>query len=75
MQLMDAFAHRVGRRTPLHLPLFSKPFAKAIIREEHMQQVALPMPHRAPTPRVPGWKPKFLDYREGLDQVIEAWGT
>jgi hypothetical protein len=59
----------------LHLPLFSKPFAKAIIHEEHMQQVALPMPHRAPIPRVPGWNPKFPDYREGLDQVIEAWGT
>jgi hypothetical protein len=74
MQLTDAFAHRVGRRTPLHLPLFSKPLAHVIIREEHMQQVALPMPPRAPLPRVPGWKPTFPDYRDGLDQVIEAWG-
>lgn len=73
-RLMDAFAHRVGRRTPLHLPLFSKPLARIIVREEHMQQTALPMPARAPTPRVPGWKPKFADFREGLDQVIEAWG-
>ena len=75
MQLMDAFAHRVGRRTPLHLPLFSKPIAHVIIREEHMQQVALPMPPRAPLPRVPGWKAMFTDYRKGLDQIIEAWGT
>jgi nucleoside-diphosphate-sugar epimerase len=74
MHLMDAFAHRVGRRTPLHLPSWSKLVARAIIREEHMQQVALPMPPRAPTPRVPGWRPKFLDYRQGLDQVIDAWG-
>lgn len=73
MQLMDAFAHRVGRQTPLHLPLFSKPLAKVIVREEHMQQTALPMPPRAPTPRVPGWTPKFSDYRVGLDQVIETW--
>jgi nucleoside-diphosphate-sugar epimerase len=72
-KFMDAFAHRVGRRTPLHLPLFSKPLAKAIVCEEHMQQAALPMPHRLPTPRVPGWTPKFADYRAGLDQVIEAW--
>jgi nucleoside-diphosphate-sugar epimerase len=72
--LMDAFAHRVGRRYPLHLPLFSKPLAKVIVREEHMQQVALPMPPRAPRPRVPGWTPKFPDYRTGLDQVIGAWG-
>ena len=74
MTLMDAFAHRVGGRTPLHLPLFSRPLAKVIVREEHMQQTALAMPHRAPTPRVPGWKPKFSDYRNGLDQVIETWG-
>jgi hypothetical protein len=40
-----------------------------------MQQAALPMPPRAPMPRVPGWKPKFPDYRVGLDQVIEAWGN
>jgi nucleoside-diphosphate-sugar epimerase len=75
MHLMDAFAHRVGRRSPLHLPLFSKPLAHVIIREEHIQQAALPMPPRAPLPRVPGWKVMFPDYRKGLDQVIEAWDT
>lgn len=72
--LMDAFAHRVGRRNPLHLPWFSKPLAKVIVREEHMQQTALSMLPRAPKPRVPGWTPKFRDYRVGLDEVIEAWG-
>lgn len=72
-QLMDAFARRVGRRHPLHLPPWTKLFAKAIIGEVHMQQVALSMPAVAPRPRVPGWKPKFADYRAGLDQVIAAW--
>ncbi len=72
--LMDAFARRVGRRNPLHLPLFAKPLAKVIIREEHMQQTALAMPARAPSPSVPGWKPRFADYRDGLDEVIAAWG-
>jgi len=74
MKLMDAFARRVGRRTPLHLPLFSRPLAKVIVREEHMQQTALAMPPRAPTPGVPGWTPKLADYRKGLDEVVEAWG-
>lgn len=74
MQLMDAFAHRVGRRTPLHLPQLSKLLAKVIIREEHMQQTALPMPRRVPTPRVPRWKPRFPDYRNALDEVIDDWG-
>ena len=75
MQLMDAFAHRVGRRTPLHLPLCLRPFARVIVREEHMQQAALSMPPRAPKPNVPGWKPKFPNYRDGLDQILEAWET
>jgi nucleoside-diphosphate-sugar epimerase len=72
-QFMDAFARRVGRPRPLHLPLLSHLVARAIIREEHMQQTALGMPTRAPTPRVPGWKPRFPDCRKGFDQVIEAW--
>jgi nucleoside-diphosphate-sugar epimerase len=70
---MDAFAHRVGRPRPLHLPLLSHLVARAIISEEHMQQTALGMPPRAPSPRVPGWKPRFPDPLMGLDQVIEAW--
>lgn len=70
---MDAFAHRVGRRFPLHLPLRSRLLARAIIEPEHMQQTALPMPPDLPKPRVPGWKPKYADYRQGLDQVIGAW--
>ena len=73
MKFMDAFAHRVGRKIPLHLPLFSKPLAKVIVREEHMQQTALAMPARAPSSPVPGWKPRFSDYRKGLDQVVHAW--
>ena len=73
MQFMDAFAHRVGRPKPLHLPPYSQPLARLIIRKEHMQQTALAMSPRAPSPRLPGWKPKFADYRKGLDQVIEVW--
>jgi nucleoside-diphosphate-sugar epimerase len=70
---MDAFAHRVGRSRPLHLPLLSRLLARAIIRTEHMQQTALAMPAPTPSPRVPGWRPRFAAYGKGLDQVIEAW--
>jgi nucleoside-diphosphate-sugar epimerase len=72
-RFMDAFAHRVGRARPLHLPLRSRLLAHAIVCEEHMQQTALSMPARAPSPRVPGWRPRFADYRAGLDQVVAAW--
>ena len=71
--LMDGFAHRVGRARPLHLPLLSRRLARVIIRTEHMQQTALAMPPSAPSPRVPGWRPRFADCGSGLDQVIEAW--
>ena len=73
IQFMDAFAQRVGRARPLHLPLFSRPLAKVIIPEEHMQQTALSMPPRAPRPRVPGWSPKVTNFRQGLAATIAAW--
>jgi nucleoside-diphosphate-sugar epimerase len=73
MQMMDAFARRIDRRFPLHVPRIAAPVMRAIVREEHMQQVALAMPARAPKPRVPGWRPAFRDYRQGLDQIVEVW--
>jgi nucleoside-diphosphate-sugar epimerase len=73
MQFMDDFARRIGNPLPLHVPRLATPVIRLIVREEHMQQAALAMPRRTPTPGVPGWKPVFADYRAGLDQVIEAW--
>jgi nucleoside-diphosphate-sugar epimerase len=70
---MDAFAHRVGRPRPLHLPLRPRFLSRAIIAEEHMQQATLPMPPQVPSPRVPGWRPRFANHDSGLDQVIEQW--
>ena len=75
MQFMDDFARRVGRRFPLHVPVIATPLIKLIVREEHMQQAALAMPARSPSPRVPGWRPRYPDYRDGLDQVIAAWNA
>jgi len=73
MQFMDDFARRIGTRFPLHVPRIAGPLMKLLVREQHMQQVALAMPERAPSPRVPGWKPRWPDYRGGLDQIIAAW--
>ena len=73
MQFMDDFARRIGNPLPLHVPRIATPVIRLIVREEHMQQVALAMPSRPPTPRVPGWKPVFTDYHKGLDQIIEVW--
>jgi nucleoside-diphosphate-sugar epimerase len=73
MQLMDDFARRNGTRLPLHVPRIATPVIRLIVREEHMQQAALAMPGGVPGPRVPGWRPAFPSYREGLAQVLAAW--
>ena len=52
-------AYSPAARTLLYLPSCSKLLAGAMIREEHMQQTALPMPSGALTPRLTGWRPKF----------------
>ena len=75
MQFMDDFARRIGNPFPLHVPRIATPVIKLIVREEHMQQAALAMPSRPPSPRVPGWKPVFADYRKGLDRIIAAWNA
>ena len=72
---MDDFARKIGNRFPLHVPLIATPFIKLVVHKEHMQQVALVMPARAPASHVPGWKPTYSDYRMGLDQIIEAWNV
>ena len=75
MQFMDDFARKLGRRFPLHVPRIATPFIKPIVRKEHMQQCDLVMPAKAPTPGVPGWKPRVTDYKKGQDQVIASWST
>ena len=75
MQFMDHFARRLGTRFPLHVPRIAEPLVKLVVRKEHMQQVALAMPARAPSPRVPGWRPRWTDYRTGLDRIVDGWST
>jgi nucleoside-diphosphate-sugar epimerase len=73
MQFMDDFARKLGRRLPLHVPRIATPLIRAIVRKEHMQQCDLAMPEKPPKPVVPGWKPRFTDYRVAQDQIIAAW--
>lgn len=73
MAWMDDFARRVGRSRPLHVPRLASALMRLVVHEEHMQQTALSMPKQAPQPMVPGWKPQYADYRDGLDQVVGSW--
>jgi nucleoside-diphosphate-sugar epimerase len=69
---MDYFAERIGRSRPLHLPNISRQLVRAVVREPHQQMVDLAATGDA-IPRLPGFTPRYADYRVGLDQVIDAW--
>jgi nucleoside-diphosphate-sugar epimerase len=72
-ELMDHFARLVGNPLPLHLGGVAKLTAWVIIKQEHMEAVKLGVPAAPPSPMVPGWKPAYPDYREGLTQVLADW--
>ena len=72
-ELMDDFARLVGNPLPLHLGGAFRLTAWVIIRREHMQAVKVGVPATPPRPPVPGWKPAYPDYREGLAQVMSEW--
>lgn len=69
---MDHFARGVGRGRPLHLPDITRQLVRAVVREPHQQMVDLAAVGIA-APRLPGFTPRYPDYRAGLDQVLEAW--
>jgi nucleoside-diphosphate-sugar epimerase len=69
---MDRFARRVGRSRPLHLPNITRQLVRAVVRKPHQQMVDLAADGFT-APRLPGFIPRYPDYRSGLDQVIDAW--
>ncbi|MGH7722238.1 MAG: NAD-dependent epimerase/dehydratase family protein [Candidatus Dormibacteria bacterium] len=71
---MDHFAHLVGRSRPLHLPGSTRPLAHLVVDETHMQMVETAATGPA-TPRLPGWRPRVTDHRDGLAEVVAAWGA
>lgn len=69
---MDHFAGLVGRAHPLHIPGSARLLVRAVVREPHVQMVAMAATGPA-VPRLVGWKPELKGYREGLTEVSEAW--
>jgi nucleoside-diphosphate-sugar epimerase len=69
---MDHFARLIGNPLPAHLPQFSRPLARIVVAQEHMEMVKLGV--RGPAqPQLGGFRPNYPDYRAGLAQVVEAW--
>ena len=74
MQLMDGFAHRVGRRTPLHLPqCLETPGQGDNPRGTHAASGARRCRSGRRCHAFRGGDRAYPSFREGLDQVVEAW--
>ena len=69
---MDHFAHLVGRSHPLHIPGAARLLVRPVVRQEHVEMCDLASDGRA-MPRLPGFTPRYRDYRAGLGQVVEEW--
>lgn len=69
---MDHFARLTGHSRPLHLPRASRHLVHAVVRGIHQEMVDLAAEGKA-MPRLPGFTPRYPDYKAGLAQVIEAW--
>jgi nucleoside-diphosphate-sugar epimerase len=68
---MDHFAKRAGNPLPLHLPELLRPLSQFVVAPEHMDMVKLGERFEA-RPRVPGWKPRYPDYRSGLATFFQG---
>jgi len=69
---MDHFARLIGNPLPTHIPSFSRPLARLIVAEAHMEMVELGVGGPA-EPRLAGFRPNYPDYRTGLAQVVQTW--
>jgi hypothetical protein len=73
MQLMDAFCTSSWPANAITPAVVLKPLAH-VTREEHMRQVALPMPASGAAAARAGMESDVHGLPKGLDQIIEAWG-
>lgn len=72
---MDHFAHLLGVKHPLHIPLWASGLARAIITKEQMVLLRQARTTSAqPFSDEFGWTPEFADYHEGLAATLRAWG-
>jgi nucleoside-diphosphate-sugar epimerase len=71
---MDHFAHLVGRSRPAHLPGIARRLVWPVVREPHQELCDLAAePHVMP--HLPGFRPRYANYRVGLAQVVQTWDS
>ena len=70
---IDTYAMKLGYSQPGHIPLFTKPVAKVIIKEPQMEILDRSTTANSDRIKQLGWNPSYKTYQEGLDQTISIW--
>lgn len=71
---IDTYAMKLGYSQPGHIPLFTAPVAKVIIKEPQMEILDLSTTVNSDRIRQQlNWSPSYGSYQKGLDQTISVW--
>lgn len=71
---IDTYAMKLGYSKPAHIPLFTAPVAKVIIKEPQME--ILDLSTTVNGDRISqqlNWSPTYNSYQEGLEQTLRVW--
>ena len=73
-KFIDTYAMKLGYSQPAHIPLFTAPVAKVIIKEPQMEILNRSTTVNSDRFREQlSWSPSYGSYQEGLEQTISVW--
>ena len=71
---IDTYAMKLGYSQPAHIPLFTAPVAKVIIKEPQMEILDLSTTVKGDRiSQQLNWSPTYNSYQEGLEQTLRVW--
>ncbi|MGF1591477.1 MAG: NAD-dependent epimerase/dehydratase family protein [Pleurocapsa sp.] len=71
---IDTYAIKLGYSRPWHIPLFTAPVAKIIIKEPQMEILDRSTTVKSDRIREQlNWSPSYGSFHQGLDQTISVW--
>ncbi|MEH2250886.1 NAD-dependent epimerase/dehydratase family protein [Nostoc sp.] len=72
---IDYFAFALGRKQPAHIPMWFTPVALlVVITPQQVELLKLATTVKSDSIRQQlGWKPRYLSYKEGLQQTVQTW--
>ena len=71
---IDTYAMKLGYSQPAHIPLFTAPVAKVIIKEPQMEILDRSTTVNSDRLREQlNWSPSYGSYQKGLEQTISVW--